>query len=65
MECNVGIMDKIIRTILGVLIVTSGLYFNTWLGMIGMYPISTALLGVCLVYVPFRISTCDINQDIF
>lgn len=65
MECNVGNIDKIIRTILGILIVSVGLCFNSWLGMLGMYPISTAILGVCIFYVPFRVSTCDVNQDGF
>lgn len=58
MQCNVGSTDKIIRLILGAAIIGAGVYYQNWLGAIGLVPIGTALLGWCPAYLPFGISTC-------
>ena len=58
MKCNVGKRDKIIRLILGLLIIAIGIYFKTWWGMVGAILIITAFIGWCPAYVPFGISTC-------
>ncbi len=57
MENNAGTTDKIIRFIIGTIIVALGLYFQSWLGMLGVVLIGTALFGKCLLYYPFGIST--------
>jgi hypothetical protein len=58
MKCNVGKRDKIIRLVLGLLIISIGIYFKTWWGIVGAILIITALIGWCPAYVPFGISTC-------
>lgn len=58
MECNVGTLDKVLRVIIGIAIIGTGLYFNSWFGLIGLIPIATALFGKCLLYYPFGITTC-------
>jgi len=50
MEKNVGSTDKIIRYILGVLIIGAGIMYNSWWGIIGIVPIFTAALGWCPLY---------------
>ncbi len=55
---NMGSADKIIRLILGVVIIVIGIYFQSWWGVIGILPIFTALVGWCPAYMPFGISTC-------
>ncbi|MCF8001488.1 MAG: DUF2892 domain-containing protein [Halanaerobiales bacterium] len=50
MEKNVGSTDKIIRYILGVLIIGAGIMYNSWWGIIGVIPIFTAALGWCPLY---------------
>ncbi len=58
MKCNVGKTDRIIRIILGLCIIGAGLYFKSWLGIIGAIPLVTASLGWCPLYIPLGISSC-------
>lgn len=55
--CNVGKTDKIIRVIIGVVILGAGYAFNTWLGLIGIVPILTAVFGRCGLYNLLKIDT--------
>jgi len=59
MKSNVGGTDRIIRVILGVGIIAIGIYFKSWLGVIGVVPILTAAVGWCPAYIPFGISSCQ------
>ncbi len=58
MRCNVGTIDRIIRAIIGILIVAAGFYFSSWWGIIGVIPLLTAAIGWCPLYVPIALSTC-------
>lgn len=58
MKRNVGSSDRIVRIILGLGIVAAGVYYQSWLGAVGIVPLATALLGWCPAYLPFGISTC-------
>lgn len=58
MKCNVGKTDRIIRVILGAVIIAAGVYYQSWLGAIGIIPIVTSAIGWCPAYVPFGISSC-------
>ena len=57
MEKNVGNTDKIIRYILGFLIIGAGIMYNSWWGIIGIVPIFTATLGWCPLYKLFNVSS--------
>ena len=59
MKCNVGGTDRIIRIILGVVIILAGIYFKSWWGVVGILPIVTGLIRFCPAYVPFGFSTCN------
>ena len=61
MKCNVGGTDRIIRIILGIVIILAGLYFNSWWGAVGLVPLLTGLFKFCPAYIPFGFSTC--GQD--
>ena len=63
MKCNVGKTDRIIRIIIGVVIIAVGVYFKSWWGAIGVVPILTAAIGWCPAYIPFGISTCKQKQE--
>jgi type IV secretory pathway TrbD component len=54
---SVGRADRIMRIILGVLIVAAGIIFKSWLGLFGIIPIITALTGSCGIYIPLGINT--------
>ena len=62
LACNVGKTDKIIRVIIGVVILGLGYAFHSWLGLIGIVPIFTAVFGRCGLYYPFKIDTTT-NPD--
>ncbi len=58
MKCNVGNTDRIIRVILGAVIIAAGVIYQSWWGAIGVIPIATAAIGWCPAYLPFGISSC-------
>ncbi|HPN38208.1 MAG TPA: DUF2892 domain-containing protein [Melioribacteraceae bacterium] len=62
MEKNVGGIDKIVRIILGVIIILLGIIFNSWWGAIGIIPLLTGLFGRCGLYCPLGINTCNIKE---
>ena len=57
MKANVGKTDKIIRLIIGVIILILGLVFKSWWGLLGLIPLLTAAMGSCGLYIPFGINT--------
>ena len=57
MKKNVGKTDKIIRIVLGLVIIAAGLYFQSWWGLIGVPVLLTGVFNFCLAYLPFKIST--------
>ena len=63
MKCNVGKTDKIIRIIVGLVIIVIGFYFKSWWGAVGVIPIFTAAIGWCPVYLPFGISSSKIKEE--
>ena len=57
MQTNIGKTDRLIRIIVGVIIVLVGIYFKSWRGALGLVPIVAALLRFCPLYVPLKINT--------
>ena len=61
MKANVGSVDRIIRVLLG-LVILSGFFLldgkARWLGLIGIVPILTASMGFCPLYPLLGLSTC-------
>ncbi|MBS1968869.1 MAG: DUF2892 domain-containing protein [Bdellovibrionales bacterium] len=62
MTANVGNNDRLIRTVLGFLILGAGLYYESYWGLIGLIPLATAVLRWCPAYLPFHLSTADKKQ---
>ena len=61
MKQNVGKTDKLIRMLLGFVIVALGIYYESWWGLVGVVPLVTAFIGVCPVYRLFGVNTCKTN----
>jgi hypothetical protein len=57
MKKNMGITDKWVRIVAGLLIGAAGIYFKTWWGLVGLVFLATALINTCPLYLPFGIST--------
>ena len=55
--CNVGFIDQLLRVLLGLAIFGLGLVFGSWLGVIGVIPVFTAVFGFCPLYVPLGFNT--------
>jgi hypothetical protein len=58
MKTNVGSIDRTLRIIVGVAIIATGFFLNSWWGLIGIVPILTGLIRVCPAYYPLGINTC-------
>jgi len=65
MKKNIGTVDRVIRTIIGVFVLS--LIFwgpkSLW-GLLGIIPLGTALIGWCLPYTLLGISTCKRKTEI-
>lgn len=57
MKQNIGKTERIIRVVIGLIIIAVGAYFRSWWGAIGLLPILTAALGWCGLYTLLGIST--------
>jgi hypothetical protein len=61
MKANIGTVDRVVRAIVGVIIVGAGAYLRSWWGLLGLLPLLTAGIRFCPAYVPFGISTCKVE----
>jgi hypothetical protein len=62
MEKNLGGLDRIIRAIVGIILVVLGvMYLSFWWGIlmlvVGIILLMTAIVGICPLYMPFKCST--------
>jgi len=66
MKMNVGSIDKVLRIVIGLGLLS--LIFilegnQRWLGLIGIVPITTALMGWCPLYAILGINSCPMRKD--
>jgi hypothetical protein len=59
MKCNMGTTDRILRTIIGLVIAGSGIFLGSWWGLAAILPLWTAVSGYCPAYKPFGWSTVE------
>jgi predicted transporter len=65
MQKNVGTIDPVIRVILGIILIGLGIYFQSSWGVVamtvliilGMAVLITGIIGFCILYKLFKIST--------
>ncbi len=57
MKKNMGLLDRRIRLVLGLLVVAAGIYFKSWWGLVGVVFLATSLISWCPLYLPFGLST--------
>lgn len=65
MKANVGSADKIVRIVVGIGLLS--LFFvlegnMRYLGLIGIVPIATALMGWCPLYTLIGVNTCPLKE---
>ncbi|RMH64067.1 MAG: DUF2892 domain-containing protein [Calditrichaeota bacterium] len=57
MKPNIGLFDKLVRYLAGILALTWGYYAQNWWGLLGFIPLFTAMVGWCPIYSIFGFST--------
>lgn len=60
MKQNVGKIDRIVRVIVGLGLLSLGLFLDgnaRWVALLGVPLLASALTGVCLLYCPLKINT--------
>jgi len=68
MATNVGSIDKILRLVVGALLIAYAIPLGfaqtgwNWVGWIGVIPIVTALMGNCPLYSLLGVSTCPLKK---
>jgi hypothetical protein len=61
MSINVGVVDKVVRIVVGVGLLSLVIVLEgnvRWLGLIGIVPLVTGLIGYCPLYSVLGLSTC-------
>ncbi|TLU83553.1 MAG: DUF2892 domain-containing protein [Chlorobium sp.] len=54
-----GPTDRIIRAVIGLIIITLGFVYHSWLGAIGLIPLVTAGIGFCPLYRIIGFKSCS------
>ena len=65
MQINVGSLDRIVRIVLGLILLSLPLWLDSpwrWLGLIGIMPLVTGLAGRCPGYCLLGLGTCPIQK---
>jgi hypothetical protein len=68
MTANVGMIDRVIRIAIGILLIAFALRLGfpetgwNWIGWIGVIPILTAIFGYCPAYSIVGLSTCPLTR---
>lgn len=62
MKKNIGIKDRRVRLVTGVIIILLGIYFQSWWGILGFTFLITGILNICPLYTILGISTCPTTE---
>jgi len=57
MKCNVGATDRLLRIMIGLVILVIGYIYSNWWGLVGLIPLLTGLFRWCPIYLPCKINT--------
>ncbi len=58
MKRNVGSVDRILRIVVGLALITWAVLGGPAWAWIGVLPLATGVIGWCPAYLPFGIKTC-------
>ena len=64
MKSNVGSVDRILRIVVGLGLVSLFFVFEgaaKWWGLVGLVPLGTGLIGTCPLYSMLGLNTCPIE----
>lgn len=61
-QCNVGGVDRMVRIVLGVLIIAFGVYQGSLWGLLGVVVLLTGVFKWCGLYSILGVSTCKVEN---
>lgn len=62
---NVGTIDKVVRVVIGIILLSLLFFLNgniRFIGLIGIIPIAVAIFGYCPLYTLLGINTCPMKK---
>lgn len=59
MRYNVGNIERVIRILLGTIILAAGFYYESFWGLVAIVPLVSGIVGFCPLYGVFGLSTCS------
>ncbi|MCB1630809.1 MAG: DUF2892 domain-containing protein [Pseudomonadales bacterium] len=63
MKANVGGIDRIVRIVIGLVLITLAVTGTVgWWGWIGVVPVLTGVFRFCPAYLPFGMNTCPLKD---
>jgi hypothetical protein len=65
MKANVGGIDRTLRILAGIALLALVFVLESdarWLGLIGLVPLATGLIGYCPAYALFGLNTCPMER---
>jgi hypothetical protein len=63
MKKNVGKVDMIIRVIIGIVIASVGIVYESWWGLVAILPLLTAFINFCPLYTVIGYSTTSAKEE--
>jgi hypothetical protein len=64
MTKNVGGVDRVLRIIVGLVLISLVWLVPTNWGWLGLIPLATGLFGFCAAYTLFGINTCSVDRKV-
>ncbi len=58
---NEGTIDRIIRVVVGLVLIFLGMQYTAWLWILGLVVLATGVIGWCGLYQVLGISTCKVK----
>ena len=65
MKTNVGTIDKVLRIVVGLVLLSLVFILESqarWWGLVGLVPLFTGVFGVCPLYALLGLSTCPMDR---
>lgn len=65
MKTNVGTTDKVLRIVVGLVLLSLVFILESqarWWGLVGLVPLLTGVFGVCPLYSLLGLSTCPMDR---
>ncbi len=58
MKTNIGSTERLLRIMVGIVIIALGMYYGSWWGVVGLIALLTGLFRFCPLYKMLGMNTC-------